>query len=109
MEIVLIFTAAAIIGAAIRYLLPGRDRHGMIALPALQVGLATLLFTAAMWAGLSPQSIWTWLIALVLSTAAHIYVAIWLPGHRDRDDEKLFQTLTAPDAPLPEVPVETTR
>lgn len=105
MEIVLVFTAAALIGALVRYLVPGRDRHGMIALPALQVGLATLLFTIAMWAGLGPRSIWTWLIALVLSTAAHVWVALWLPGHRDREDEKLFETLTAPDAPVPAEPV----
>jgi len=105
MEIVLVFTAAAIIGAAVRYLVPGRDRHGLIALPALQVAAATLLFTASMWLGLDPQSIWPWLIALILSTAGHVYLAWWLPGYRDQKDHELFEALTDPAAPLPD-PVE---
>lgn len=105
MEIVLVFTLAAIIGAAVRYMVPGRDRHGMIALPALQVGVATLLFVAAMWVGLEPRSVWPWLIALVLSTGAHVWVALWLPGARDRADEELLAQLTDPKAPVPDEPV----
>lgn len=105
MELVLVVTAAALIGAAVRYLVPGRDRHGLIALPALQVALASVLFVATMWLGLEPQSIWAWLIALVVSTAAHIAVAIWLPGARDRADEQLYNELTDSAAPVPEQPL----
>lgn len=104
MELVLVFTFAALIGAAIRYMVPGRDRHGMIALPALQVGLATLLFVVAMWLGLEPRSVWTWVISLVGSTAAHIAVAIWLPKQRDAADEALLAELTDPKAPIPDEP-----
>ncbi len=105
MELVLVVTAAALIGAAVRYLVPGRDRHGLIALPALQVALASVLFVAAMWLGLEPRSIWAWLIALVISTAAHIVVAIWLPGARDRADKALYEQLTDSAAPVAEPPV----
>lgn len=101
MELVLVVTAAALIGAAVRYLVPGRDRHGMIALPALQVALASVLFVASMWAGLEPRSIWPWLISLVLSTAGHIALALRLPGARDRADEQFFEQLTEPAAPIP--------
>ena len=102
MELVLVVTAAALIGATVRYIVPGRDRHGMIALPALQVALASILFVAAMWLGLDPRSVWAWLIALVLSTAAHVAAALWLPGARDRADEQLLAELTDPAAPIPE-------
>lgn len=104
MELVLVFTFVALIGAAVRYTVPGRNRHGMIALPALQVGLATLLFVIAMWLGLEPRSVWPWIISLVGSTAAHVAVAIWLPGKRDADDAALLAELTAPGAPIPEEP-----
>lgn len=106
MELVLVFTAAAIIGGAVRYLVPGRDRHGMIGLPALQVGLATVLFVASMWLGLDPRSVWPWLIALVISTVAHVWVALWLPGARDRADEHMLAELTDPSAPMPTDPSE---
>lgn len=105
MELVLVFTFAALIGAALRYMIPGRDRHGMIALPALQVGLAALLFVVAMWLGLEPRSIWPWIIALVGSTAAHIAVALWLPKKRDAADAALLAELTDPKAPVPQEPV----
>lgn len=104
MELVLVVTAAALIGAAVRYTVPGRDRHGMIALPALQVAVASVLFVASMWLGLEPRSIWPWLIALVLSTAGHIALAVWLPRARDRADEQLFEELTDPAAPIPAEP-----
>lgn len=96
MELVLIVTFAGLIGGTLRYLIPGRDRHGMIVLPALQIAVASVLWTGSVWLGLAPDTIWPWLVSLVLSTAGTIALAIYLPKRRDRDDEELFAELTAP-------------
>ena len=93
MELVLIVTFAGLIGAALRYIIPGRDRHGMIVLPALQVSIASVLWTASVWLGLDPTSVWPWLVSLVLSTGATIAIGIYLPKRRDREDQELFESL----------------
>jgi hypothetical protein len=94
MELVLIVTFAGLIGALVRYLTPGRDRHGLLLLPALQISAASVVWTASVWVGLAPTSIWPWLTSLGLSTAGIIWFALWLPTQRDAEDEKLLSELS---------------
>lgn len=96
MELVLIVTFAGLIGGVLRYLIPGRDRHGMITMPALQVAVASVLWTGSVWLGLSPQSPWPWLVALGLSTVFSVALGIYLPKRRDAEDEQLLASLTQP-------------
>lgn len=112
MEIVLVVTFAGLIGAAIRYLVPGRDRHGLGLMPSLGVIVGSLSYVIAVWAGLAPRSVWPWLISLGLTVAACVWVGIWLPKKRDTDDETMFtrMTDTTPQAqPEPDVASATTR
>lgn len=94
MELVLIITFSGLIGALVRYLVPGRDRHGLFVLPGLHIAAASLLWTASVWAGLSPYSVWPWLVSLVLSTAGGVWLALWLPGRRDLEDQELLESLS---------------
>lgn len=91
MELVLIVTFAGLIGALVRYIVPGRDRHGLLLLPMLQIAAASILWTASLWLGLTPTSVWPWLVSLVLSTAGIVALAIWLPGRRDAEDRELLE------------------
>ena len=94
MEIVLVVTFAGLIGAAIRYLVPGRDRHGLGLMPSVGVMVGTLTYVIAVWAGLAPRSVWPWVISLGLTVVACVWLAIWLPKKRDADDEAMFARLT---------------
>jgi type II secretory pathway component PulM len=94
MELVLVVTFAGLIGAATRYMVPGRDRHGLGLLPSVGVIVGTLTFVIAVWAGLAPRSVWAWLISLGLTVMVTVWLAIWLPKKRDTDDEAMFARLT---------------
>jgi hypothetical protein len=94
MELVLVVTFAGLIGAAIRYLVPGRDRHGLGLMPSVGVIVGSLAFVVAVWAGLAPRSVWPWIISLGLTVAVSVWLAIWLPKKRDADDQAMFARLT---------------
>jgi type II secretory pathway component PulM len=94
MELVLVITFAGLIGAAIRYMVPGRDRHGLGLMPSVGVIVGSLSYVIAVWAGLAPRSVWPWLISLGLTVIACVWLGIWLPKKRDADDAALFTRLT---------------
>jgi len=94
MEIVLVVTFAGLLGAAVRYMVPGRDRHGLGLMPSVGVMVGTLSFVIAVWAGLAPRSVWPWIISLGLTVIVTVWLGIWLPKKRDVDDEALFTSLT---------------
>lgn len=94
MELVLVVTAAGLIGTILRYLIPGRDRHGLIVLPSMQVAVASVLWTASIWLGLTPDSMWPWLVSLVVSTGTTVFLGFYLPKRRDADDAALVERLT---------------
>ena len=94
MELVLVITFAGLIGGALRYMIPGRDRHGLGLMPSVAIMVASLAFVASVWLGLAPRSVWPWVISLGLATAAVVWLGVWLPRKRDADDERLFAELT---------------
>jgi hypothetical protein len=96
MELVLVITFAGLIGGALRYMIPGRDRHGLGLMPSVAIMVASLAFVASVWLGLAPRSVWPWVISLGLATAAVVWLGVWLPKKRDADDERLFAELTEP-------------
>jgi hypothetical protein len=100
MELVLVVTFAGLIGAAARYFLPGRDRHGLGLLPSVGVIAGSLAWSVSVWAGLSPDSAWPWLVSLGLAAAASVWLGLWLPKKRDADDAELFEKLTDPKTPV---------
>jgi type II secretory pathway component PulM len=108
MELVLVITFAGLIAAAIRYMVPGRDRHGLGLMPSLGVVVGSLAFVIAVWAGLAPRSVWPWLISLGLTIIVTVWVGLWLPTKRDADDEAMFVRLTDTKAQATPQPEPTT-
>ncbi len=94
MELVLVITFAGLIGTAVRYVVPGRDRHGLGLMPSVGVIVGSLTYMIAVWAGFAPRSVWPWVIALGLTLAVCVWFAIWLPKKRDGDDEAMFLRMT---------------
>jgi hypothetical protein len=96
MELVLIVTAAGLIGTALRYVLPGRDRHGLALMPAAGVIIGSLAWTLAIWVGLDAGSVWPWLVSLGLTLVGVGALGIWLPRTRDAADQARWAELTRP-------------
>ena len=94
MELVLVVTFAGLLGAAIRYMVPGRDRHGLGLMPSVGVIVGSLSYMIVVWAGLAPRSVWPWVISLGLTVIVCVWLAIWLPKKRDADDAAMFARLT---------------
>jgi type II secretory pathway component PulM len=107
MELVLVITFAGLVGTAIRYMVPGRDRHGLGLMPSVGVIVGSLAFVIAVWAGLAPRSIWAWAISLGITVGVSVWLAIWLPKKRDVDDESMFTQMTDTKAPARPEPVPT--
>jgi len=94
MELVLIVTAAGLIGAALRYLVPGRHSHGVAVLPAIGVITGSLLWVILIWLGAPPAAWWSWAIALGLTTVAALVVALMLPKRRQAAEDALWAEMT---------------
>ncbi len=101
MELVLVVTFAGLLGAALRYALPGRDRHGLGLLPSIAVVIGSLVWSLSVWVGLDPASVWPWLTSLGLAVAGVIAIGLLLPTRRDAADEALFDELTRPSRSTP--------
>ncbi len=93
-NLVLVITAAGLIGLALRVILPKRDRLGFAVIPSAAIIGGSLGWALAMWVGISPDSVWGWVIALGLALAAPIAAGILLPPRRDAADTALWDGLT---------------
>ena len=94
MELVLIVTGAGLLGLLFRYVLPQRDRHGLAVMPAAGVIIGSLTWTIAIWVGISPITLWPWLVSFGLTIVGVIALGIVLPKRRDAADAALWESLT---------------
>jgi hypothetical protein len=95
MELVLVVTFSGLIGLMLRYLIPGRALHGLFVLPATGIIGGSLAWAIAVWVGLDPAGIWSWIVALGLSAAAPLALGILLPKRRQAADDALWAELTS--------------
>jgi hypothetical protein len=93
MELVLIVTAGGLIGTAIRYIVPGRNTHGLAVMPAAGVIAGALVWLVVVWFGGPVDAWWSWVITLSATTMAVIVLALELPKRRAALDEALRQEL----------------
>lgn len=95
MELVFVVTVAGLLGGALRYMVPGRDRHGLGLMPSVAIAVASVSWVAVVWIGADPRSPWPWLVCFGLAIVAVVWLGRWLPAKRDADDAALFDQLTA--------------
>ena len=96
MELVLVVTFAGILGLALRYIVPGREYHGLAVMPAAGVILGSLGWLIAIWVGIDAGGPWGWVIALGLALVGTTALGIVLPKRRKAEDEALWAKLTNP-------------
>lgn len=93
MELLFIAVIAAGIGGIVRYALPRRDTHGMLLLPAISTAAAMIVWVILLWAGLTFDGGWIWVISLVAAAAAGVIASLVLPRLRDAADERRYAEL----------------
>lgn len=96
MELLFVCIAAAAIGAIARYLLPGRETHGVLLLPAIATVVAAGVWGTLTWIGMPFDGGWIWFVTLVLCALAALGAGILLPRRRREADTRLLATLSRP-------------
>ncbi len=96
MELPFVVLGGGILGAFVRYTLPGRHTYGAVILPALGAVVAAVVWVILTWAGLAWDGGWIWWITFLVSAALSALAALWLPRGRQRSDEhRLAELLKA--------------
>jgi len=94
MELLFVTLIAAGIGAVLRYLLPRRETHGMLLLPAVGAVVGAIVWTALLWLGWTFDGGWIWVVSLVAAGAASLATGLALPRVRERGDARLLAELS---------------
>ena len=94
MELLFITVGGAILGLLARYLLPARQRHGSVLMPAVGAALAAAFWEAFTWLGLKWDGGWIWVFTIVLTAAVVVVVNLLIVAVRGRSDEELLATLS---------------
>ncbi len=93
MELLFVVIIAASLGAIVRYVIPGRLSYGAVVLPAVTAAIASVVWVALLWLGLTFDGGWIWVASLVISSIAAVLIAVRLPRVRREADSALYAQL----------------
>jgi len=94
MELLFSTLIGVIIGAIVRYSLPGRNSYGAALLPAVGGAVTATVWVALVWFGFTFDGGWIWVISIVVGALASLAAALLLPGRRRTADDALLERLT---------------
>ena len=94
MELLFVTLGGAILGLGLRYVLPGRERYGVLLLPAVGAAVASIVWAALTWAGWKFDGGWIWVVSLAAAAVVPALVALQLSRARRIGDERLLQNLS---------------
>jgi hypothetical protein len=94
MELLFVTIIGAGIAAIVRYLVPGREAHGALVLPALGAVVTAAVWVALVWLGWSFDGGWIWVVSLVAGGIAALVYALVTPRRREKADARLFAELS---------------
>lgn len=93
MEMLFATLGGVVLGLLVRYVVPGRETHGVLVLPGVGAIVAAVVWAALTWLGWRFDGGWIWVWTLVAAGVAALVVALLLPRARREKDEELFQQL----------------
>jgi quaternary ammonium compound-resistance protein SugE len=94
MELFFICLIGAVIGLIARYVLPERQRHGTLLVPAIGTAAGAVVWVGLTWAGTPWNGGWIWTITLALTAIISCAAALLIGQGRKRSDEKLLAALS---------------
>jgi hypothetical protein len=93
MELLFVTVIGAGIGFLTRYTMPGREHHGALLLPAVAAAATAAVWVLLLWAGLTFDGGWIWVISLAAAAIVSVGLAILLPRKRVDDDQRMLDRL----------------
>ncbi len=94
MELLFVTVIAAGIGAILRYMLPQRDTHGALLLPALAAAVTAATWVGLVWIGWTFDATWIWVVSLLSGGVAALIAGLVLPRRRIDADVRRLEALS---------------
>jgi len=94
MELLFVVIIAAGIGAIVRYTVRGRTSYGAALLPSVSAAVASVVWVALLWLGLTFDGTWIWVAALGAATVVSFVIAAAVPRAREQRDRVMLAELT---------------
>jgi len=98
MELLFVTVIGAAFAVGVRYLVPGRQTHGVLLVPMVGAAATAAIWVASVWLGLTFDGGWIWVIALVGGPLVALALALALPKRREAADAALLKRLIKPGA-----------
>jgi len=102
MELLFITLGGIILGLGARYLLPNRDRHGVILIPAIGAAVSAVVWVALTWLGWAWDGGWIWVVSLVVTAVVVVAADVLIGRTRKEHDAERLELLLSGRVPLPE-------
>lgn len=93
MELLFVVLGGAILGLAVRYILPGRDQHGAALIPAIATLAAAVVWVALTWAGMAWDGTWIWVASFAASAVVAIVADLVIVRTRTASDDAMLARL----------------
>lgn len=96
MELLFVTVIGSAFALGVRYLVPGRQTHGLLVVPLVGAAATAAVWAICVWLGLTFDGGWIWVISLVLGPLVALAFALVLPKRRDAADAELLERLMKP-------------
>lgn len=93
MELLFVTVIGAALGLAVRYMVPGRDTHGLLVTTIVGAAATATTWVLLLWLGLTFDGGWIWVASLIIGPAVAAGVAWMLHRRRADADAALLQRL----------------
>lgn len=98
MELLFVTVIGAALSVGVRYVVPGRQTHGLLLVPLAGAAATAAVWAICVWIGLPFDGGWIWVIALVGGPLVALALALTLPKRREQADVELLERLMKPGA-----------
>ncbi len=94
MELLFVTMGGAILGLALRYILPGRGTYGVLLTPAVGAIASSAVWAALTWLGWKFSGGWIWVVSLAAAAVVSAVVAILVSRGRTQADVDMLGRLS---------------
>ena len=93
MELIYVTAIGIALAVIVRYLVPGRQTHGILLIPAIGGAGTAVVWVALVWLAPTSDGGWIWVASIAAGVIASIVAAAILPRRRKLADEAKFKQL----------------